>query len=657
MNKNGTPNFGQLPLWKLSAIGLVIAAAMVISACEAITNGDTGAAGSSNALSLVASRTGVGAVIPINDADELALIGNDDAYPLNGDYQLGADLDLTDWIPIGYNPSDPTVANPFIGQFDGAKHTITISDFDDDVLTDSAYLGIFAKIGDGTSYYPPVTVSNLTVNIAVEGIVTSAQYLGGLVGYTDTAAYNNINVTIGQLSVLQDPATPPNLNGGGVAGYAASASFTNVQANINMENARVSSSKIPKWEIWRGDGTFRARAVIDSIVTETGTDGVTTGGIAGYAENSQFRAITATGYLYGKAVAQNTPVYVGGVAGFATGTNIDDSHTDISVNGEGPGYNTSGGGVAGYISGSRVRNSYAEGPVDMGGISEDFGFDYSWQVYAGGLIGYAGGSNAAPSLVDHSYATGTVASYAPYPYAGGLVGYLYGYNDFTNPAKNGSTVSRSYATGNVSASVQPDTAHSIADIPYAGGLVGYSSVADSTIQDSYATGSATATTDGIFAWAGGIVGGNANNAIVLRTYATGAVTSNIGNLPPLYTPEYSPPGPAAGGIAGFNYYTADTLVGKSVALNENVYGDNSSGQDVVHRVVGSLGDGSGHDGILNDTYANIDMSVGDVWQQDKGLDNRDGADVNSQPSQALYAGLDWDFTRIWQMTGNYPTLR
>jgi hypothetical protein len=143
---------------------------------------------------------------------------------------------------------------------------------------------------------------------------------------------------------------------------------------------------------------------------------------------------------------------------------------------------------------------------------------------------------------------------------------------------------------------------------------------------------------------------------VLRTYATGDVTSTTGRLDPLYPPDNADPGPAAGGIAGFNYYTAATSVSKSVALNDTVYGNNFNGQDVVHRVAGSLG-AAAPLGVLDDNYANERMTIGANWKSDIGLDKVDGANTTATPPQSLYAGLGWDFSAVWQMTGDYPTLR
>jgi hypothetical protein len=634
----------------IPVIGLIIASAMIIS-CENV-NGPGGLSAENAAPALSASRAKVGDAIPITSEEELALIGVDPAYPADGEYELATSLFLWDWIPI----CDPTNNEqpPFTGTFDGKGNDIFIDGFHPDAVSGGKYLGIFAVIG-GNEGAP--SVSNLVVYIYPAPFTTSAQYVGGVAGYARDADFSNIEV-YGDINATQYPNTPNNFNVGGVTGFAASSTFFNIFTDIYFGAVRTVTTA-PKWEIWRGGDTFQVRAVNALGETVTGEDGLAIGGVAGAVKFSQFRDITVFGRIEAAGQTQGTPVYAGGVLGYANGATMDNGQSDVEIIVNGPGYNTSGGGIAGYVINTTVRDSYAGGAITVRGESVDFGDYYSWQVYAGGLVGYAGGANIGASLIDHSHADGVISAYAPYPYAGGLLGYLYGYNNFQDPAKNGGTVSRSYATGAVRASVQPDTAHNIADIPYAGGLVGYSSVTGSTIADSYATGSVTATTEGAYAWAGGIVGGNANNAVVLRVYATGNVTSATGSFEPLY-PPYPPDsasaGPAAGGIAGFNYYTANTLVSHSVALNESVYGNNTAGQNVVHRVAGSLGNGA-YTGTLDDNYASFAMLVGAVWQKDIGFDNADGEDMTPRPPQSLYAGLGWDFSGVWQMTGNYPTLR
>jgi hypothetical protein len=627
--------------------GLVVASAMIIS-CENV-NGPGGLSAENGALALSASRTGVGVTYHIRTVQDLIDVNNDPT----GDYILDNPLTLTDWVPI-CDPSQPRGA-AFIGTFDGQGNTITLQSFDTGSLNGNQYLGIFAKIGDGTTY-PSVTVSNLTVDIET-GLFspTAAQYVGGLAGYTDTAVFTNITVT-GFLNVSETNTPVPlpdhrNLDVGGLAGYALSSSFININVSeILNATFDVPPSSVPKPEIWKGDDTFRARY----SVTETGYNSVTASGVIGYAKDSQFRSVISSANV--TAQSKTVTVYAGGVLGFGDGATVGTSRASGTITGTAFGYNTSAGGIAGYIVASRVTDSYATGNVSLTAQSTAFDYDDSWQVYAGGLVGYVGGSNTAPSRIERSYAIGNVSATSPFPYAGGLVGYLYGFNDFSNPAKNGSTVSRSYATGNVIATALDNG--KVGDIPYAGGLVGYSSVVDSTIVDSYARGNATATTNGTYAWAGGIVGGNANDAVVLRTYATGDVTSNTGSLSPLYEPQYADAGPAGGGIAGFNYYTVNTSVGYSVALNSTVHGNQTASQNVLHRVAGSLGNDAAHTGVLRNNLAYEKMNVTDNWQDDPGADRRDGDNTAAQPAQSVYTGLSWDFAGIWTMgSDGYPILR
>ena len=687
MLKNKLTHFlKELPKRKLPVLCL-FAVIVIFTACEAITGGDTGGLPGAQ---LSAARLAVNPnAITITNQDELAAIEND---PTNY-YVLGNDITLTNWVPI----CGPYTTNvPFSGTLDGAGYTITIDSFDADALGNSNYLGIFAESApyvdsEGVEYDP--AFSNLTVRYNL-GTFTSAQYVGGLVAYAEGTRFTDITVT-GKFSI-QDTTTEANFNFGGVAGYAGlgtgSYQVATIFSGITVRNdefvvtyystdpivaniggvvgdsesstltrIRLSgllhgdyfSSFIPEWELLVNKGVFPDQAVI----TATPTSGLVVGGAVGYANNSQINNVTSS--MTVTAMSSTTTTYAGGVAGYVEGTNIYTTENSGNVISNGPGYNTSAGGIAGYIVASRVRDSFATGNISATALSTAFGWDDSWQVYAGGLIGYAGGSDAAPSAVERDYATGAVYAESPFPYAGGLIGYVYGYNDFTNPAKNGTRVSQTYATGNVRAVSQKDPNGVYGDIPYAGGLAGYSSVIESTITDSYARGDVYAETDGTYAWGGGLIGGNASDSVVTRTYATGDVNVTTGDLlDPLYAPLYTDAGPAAGGIAGFDYYSAATTVSYSVALNSLVDGNQTTSQNVVHRVAGSLGNDAAHTGVLIDNLAYDGMSVGDNWQSAIGPNLPDGDDTVAQPAESVYTGLTWDFTNIWTMgTDGYPILQ
>jgi hypothetical protein len=575
---------------------------MVISSCDA----GTGVSGDAAQFALSASgaKANPNAIV-ITDQTGLAAI---ESAP-SGDYVLGASFAVTNWKPIC---GPDTVTGPFTGTFDGAGYTITVQSFHTDVLTTFGYLGIFATT-DG----PETAISNLTVNIAVNPIVTeTAQWFGGVVAYAENTTFTNIQVD-GVLDIISSIPAPTKLR------------------NV--------------WETVNGARVLNVNATTDS--------GFNVGGVVGYANNTSITKADSR-LAIATAGSVNTAVFTGGIAGFTDYSTITGSRNSGVVIGNGPGYNTSAGGIAGYIVASDVSNSFASGKVELTGFSTQFDWDDSWQIDAGGLVGYAGGADDRRSTITRSYATGNVSATAPFPYAGGLVGYVYGYNNFSDPAMNGTLVSRSYATGNVVSTSQDDPKGVVGDIPYAGGLVGYSSIIGSTIEDSYARGNATVTTNGTYAWAGGLIGGNANDAVVNRVYATGDVESRTGSLPPLYAPDYADAGPAAGGIAGFNYYTVKTSINYSFALNGLVDGNQTTAQDMVHRVAGSLGNKSGFVGILSNNRANEKMKVVDNWKPEYGTDKRDGANTAERPAQSVYTDLSWDFRTVWTMgSDGYPILQ
>jgi hypothetical protein len=372
------------------------------------------------------------------------------------------------------------------------------------------------------------------------------------------------------------------------------------------------------------------------------------------------------------------PVHVGGVLGKGLDITITESVSAAVITGNGPGYNTSAGGVAGYIQHSTVSYSQASGAVTLGATWQTGSYDY-WQVYAGGLVGYSGGTANGGSSITQSHATGAVSATAPYPYAGGLVGYNYGYITFTgSPAEyakllaaggvtasvtsNGSRITRSYATGNAVAAATAN------GLPYAGGLAAYSSIptTDRTpnIENCYARGTATVTTDSKYGWAGGLVGANAQGSVVSTSYATGNVYVTVGANDLPYEQPGVNPGAAGGGIAGVNYYVDETsgdiaaLVTHSVALNDLISGTVTSGSTpyLLHRVVGDLGENN--TGKLTNNEANRYMKVTPVWNQDIGPDGLDGVDVDAKPPQSVFVNLNWDFGGIWTMGADgYPALR
>ena len=123
--------------------------------------------------------------IGITTMEELALIGNDEAYPLSGDYELLNNLDGTgfDFTPIG------TPALPFEGTFDGNNFSISNITY---TTTDKEFGGLFVKLVGST--IENLNISNMTITgPAVNTINFSAGLL--CASSLGTASITNVHVS------------------------------------------------------------------------------------------------------------------------------------------------------------------------------------------------------------------------------------------------------------------------------------------------------------------------------------------------------------------------------------------------------------------------------------------------------------------------------
>jgi hypothetical protein len=559
---------------RTKSIALLFSAlAILFAGCQNISGPDGGAAG---------ARALVAAPIPIRDEVEFSYIGTNPNYPLDGEYVLTADLNLEDWIPLG-----PNAANAFTGTFDGQGHTIALSSFEDFVITDNVYLGIFAYTGSLRS--GTAAIQNLTVLINLEPM-------------------------------------PPLKNGqyfGGVTGYALNASFTNVTIDRKV---------VP----------------LDAFEIVGAASSLYVGGIAGYAETATFLQNLTLVSL--DATAINGPVYVGGVLGYGYDTEIIDTYArnHAAISGSGQGHNTSAGGIAGYLTtGSLVSSCHSDSSVSLVADGAS-GMSTLYMIYAGGLVGYQG----AGSVTTRSSAHGDVYAESPYPYAGGLIGYNYG----NLSGQTGSQITRSYTDGTFTVSALAQ----IGGLPYAGGVAGYSSGSLAAIENSYSTLTVNAETDGEYAWAGGVVGSNANNSVVNNVYAAGDVTATNGDEEIPFPQPGVIPGAFAGGIVGYNYYTTTTAITNSAGLNFNVTAvPGGTAAAVAHRVAGANGDGD-ITPTLQNNYGRWDMELEPESTLTPSTTNEDGGDASDEDIadyEWYEEDLGWNFTEIWLPGNPYPTLQ
>jgi hypothetical protein len=390
---------------------------------------------------------------------------------------------------------------------------------------------------------------------------------------------------------------------------------------------------------------------IYGIANFSGAGGISLGGLVGNIQSSTISGSNSTDTRI-TATSSEGPVYVAGLVAYGDGVSISSSNASSTVTGNGQGHNTSAGGVAGYLTNaSHVQNSSTIGGINLTAIpTPPISASNLYMIYAGGVVGYQGNG----SVTEDSHSYGSVTATSPYPYAGGVVGYNYGNLD----GKTGSRISRSYSAVSVGATATND------GLPYAGGVAGYNSGDQATIQDSYSTGIVSANTEGSYAWAGGVAGSNANNALIDRCYATGRVQVEIsgGGLP--FPQPGTDPGALAGGIVGYNYFTSTTTVSNSVALNSLIFGRDISGATLslvdLHRVAGRNGQQSTPAALINN-YANVSMNLS-PWPTSfyPTTNGTDGADIVSVPDEDFYADdLGWNFTTIWQLRSSdiYPTLQ
>jgi hypothetical protein len=583
---------------------LIIGIVVFFPACENITGGAGGAP---------AARA-VGQPIPIADQTQLELIGTDpDLYPASGSYILTASFSIANWLPI----CGPGTEGSFTGTFDGDIYTITIDSFSATALTGIGGLGIFAATDTGA------VIQNLTVEFDAPINTGTVNYAGGVTGYANDTTFSNITV-VADVSAVYTDTGYTDFDLGGVAGYAVNSTFTGISVS----------------------GTITASSA-SNYTYDSGND-FSVGGVAGYAYGGSISDSTSSAAI--TANSSPIPSFAGGIVGRGTnGLEIEECEGSGAISSNGRNNNTSGGGIAGYITQTTITDSYTSaGNITVTGQTGSGEYDF-FQVFGGGLVGYAGSASA----VVHCQATGqTVTTQnAAYPYAGGLVGYNYGALRYPNPPDNGSAILRSYSTNTVTADATDN------GIPYAGGLAGYNSAAGSLIQDCYAWGNVNATTAGTDAWAGGVAGSVAAGSTLERAYAIGNVTATAGSGALPYPQTGIDDGASAGGVVGYayNYYASQiTTVQDSVGLNRAVTASGSSAANWAHRVVGH--NGIGYLATITDNLGSTAMVLTPTPTT---LDpDLDGANVTPPVQQTDFTGLGWNFNTTWYMntTSGYPEL-
>ncbi len=126
--------------------------------------------------------------IRISTAEELAKIGVDSKYPLNGNYVQVADIDIarytSNWLPIG------TKSAPFKGKYDGNGRAI----YNLNINRKTGDVGLFGAATGGTVLTDIHVESGTISGTAVTGAVLGYGFAGSIM---ITKCSNKANVTIG----------------------------------------------------------------------------------------------------------------------------------------------------------------------------------------------------------------------------------------------------------------------------------------------------------------------------------------------------------------------------------------------------------------------------------------------------------------------------
>ena len=176
--------------------------------------------------------------IGISNADELKKIGKDKDYPMDGDYVLTDDIDLSgsDWTPIGGSGGSQYALvsgeRVFNGTFDGAGHVISGLTIQCDGSNNSGDLiGVGGIIGQSRNNTAGVHMSNLynaaSVNVT-SAVSTPPVRCGGIIGRIYQGG------EIGSLTSCLNIGTVTYKGSGGYAinGYSQNTAASSNTANI-----------------------------------------------------------------------------------------------------------------------------------------------------------------------------------------------------------------------------------------------------------------------------------------------------------------------------------------------------------------------------------------------------------------------------------------
>jgi hypothetical protein len=404
--------------------------------------------------------------------------------------------------------------------------------------------------------------------------------------------------------------------------------------------------------------------------------------LAGYAENAEISDITLSGSL--EFFAAEKFIYAGGIVGYISrsvfwasvteGTVVPEETILKNCSGTLDITTTQGGDsvvVGGFV------GEFEGGDIDIinchntGSITALVPASVG-SIYCGGIIGRISPIIGQGKIEGCSYA-GTIKATVTGSFgveAGGIAGYAdldtsiikcraegtVSGNGRVLPSVGGiagtsrGTIAQSYFNGTVKVSGGGGTS---LNSTCAGGIAGTNSV-PGRIEDCWSHGQVTGVNT-----VGGIAGrmaGQPNASYTTRSYSTAAIT-RMGI-------DDANNSTGAGGIAGSarTMGVTDVTISACVALNSAISGGGAAKD--MHRVVGNTDDPAAElISILDNNHAWSGIVITPSFGTGKytaktGAGKADGASITTQPGQAFYEGLGWDFAGVWAMDSyGYPKLK
>ncbi|AIZ55998.1 hypothetical protein Mpt1_c00930 [Candidatus Methanoplasma termitum] len=476
---------------------------------------------------------------PISNYQDLAKIGNDGGYPLDGKYYLTRDIDFNGDTNGGTNinitvkksgsNSLSIELTPSVGRINDLQAwygTVSKNNSIGEITLDNIssgsnmlYLGgyldgypfaysvwINSAVSGGTTIINNVTFNsngNFTpigtdknpftgtfdgnghrisgMNTAI--YVTSNDFaLAGLFGYTLNANFSNLGIVNGSATAITSG------NGYASAGGISAVADANRTDPVTIDNC-YNTSHISSITAYQGSLAGGIIGIVGALTNNSLGTSTGPGAIISNCYNKGTVSASSTGWV----------AFAGGISGDTeqvTTLSYIECYNSGTVNAVSTASDAVVGGITGLVYAEKERSNTLFSKCYNTGITSSESTTKGW-ADSGGIAGSIMSSQSASVSISECYNTGSGSSTSSYAYgteAGGIIGYVY--SEIGSRIK----VADCYNTGSISVKAN--------NYPCAGGVIGYAESGSSgliLISNCYNDG-AVATLSGTNQCSGGIVG-------------------------------------------------------------------------------------------------------------------------------------------------------